>query len=101
MNYSAEDYRYMSFIRIAAFETISRSLGEGHPITKMMGTLSYGRHKFEPGPDVNLRKAIAEYGFLEGYFDCLNTWARDNDSAAQRVMLRAWPRGMRKQGEAR
>lgn len=91
MSYSQRDYEHMGQRREAAFSAIARKLGKDHAITKMMGTLSYGRHHAEIGPDSNLRKEIERFAFLNGYFDCLNHWARDHDPKAQRIMLDLWP----------
>jgi hypothetical protein len=94
--FSRADYDAMSRDRISAFRRIADRLGKENPVTKMMGSLARGRHKAEQGPEGNLRTAVKEYGFLEGYFDALNLWARDHDYSAQRVMLEEWPTGMRR-----
>lgn len=96
MNYSRADYDYMAGARRRAFQRIAGKLGKDHPVTKMMGGLSHGRHRAEQGPDGNLRTAVREMSFLDGYFDCLNLWARDNDPAAQRIMIDEYPHGYEK-----
>jgi hypothetical protein len=96
MNYKREDYKYMARLRIAAFQKIADRLGKIHPITIMMGGRSYGRHKFEQGPEKSLQKAIIEMASLDGAFDILNTWARNNDLAAQKIMLEEYPQGFAK-----
>jgi len=58
--------------------------------------LAWGRYKAETGPQPNLRTAIEAKGFLDGFFDALNLWARDNDTGAQRIMLDLYPLGMKK-----
>lgn len=94
MKFSAEDYRLMVRRRTSAFQTIAEKLGKVHPITKMMGTLAWGRFKKEFGPDGGgLREAVEAKGFLDGSFDILNLWARDNDPKAQRIMLNIYPSG--------
>jgi hypothetical protein len=91
--YKKEDYVSMARARVTAFQRIARELGPEHAITKMMGTLSHGRHQCEHGTDFGLREAVEEKGFLDGFFNCLNLWARDNDGKAQRVMLNHYPSG--------
>jgi hypothetical protein len=93
--YKRADYDQAARLRKAAFVQIGKKLGKNHPITKMMGSLAWRRHNAEQGVDGNLRTAIREYSFLDGYFDALNLWARDNDTKAQRIMLDIFPRGMR------
>ena len=95
MNYSTDDFLYMMRLREAAFREIAGKLGKEHAITKMMGGRAWGRHPFETGPEPTLRKAIEGKASLDGAFDILNLWARDNDTAAQRVMLDLWPSGYR------
>lgn len=92
--YGTKDYTAMARTRLRAFEKIATALGKDHPITKMMGSRAWGRHDKEQGPESTLRKAIAEYASLDGAFSVLNTWARDNDRAAQRVMLDLYPSAM-------
>lgn len=87
VNYTKEDYNYMAIKRRNAFCKIAEALGKNHPITKMMGTLAWGRHNFEQGPQGNLRTAIREMSALDGMFTILNIWARDNDTKAQQIML--------------
>lgn len=93
MNLTREEYDRLNGRRRYAFEQIAKALGKNHAITKMMGGLSYGRHRREQGVNGSLRKAAEELGFLDGYFDCLNLWARDHDSKAQQVMLGLYPSG--------
>jgi hypothetical protein len=92
MNYKKDDYNLMAHKRVYAFVSIARALGKDHAITKMMGSLAHGRHHFEQGPSGNLQTAVREMAALDGYFDCLNLWARDNDPKAQRVMNDLYPR---------
>lgn len=94
VTFDRKHYDGLSDDRIRAFRKIADELGKDHPITRMMGTLAWGRFKAEQGPGGTLRTAVEAYGFLNGYFDALNHWARDNDRDAQRVMLRHWPSGM-------
>jgi hypothetical protein len=101
MNYGANDYRHMVNIRTTAFQAIARKLGKDHSITKMMGTLAWGRFKCEGGPSGGLREAVEAKGFLDGSFDILNLWARDNDSKAQRIMLEIYPSGYKSMSKPR
>jgi hypothetical protein len=91
--YKKEDYQHMARIRVVAFKEIAKRLGKEHPITRMMGSLAWGRHDWEQGPQPNLHGAIGELYALNGVFSVLNAWARDHDSGAQRLMLSLWPRG--------
>ncbi len=81
--------------RKRAFKQIAEQLGKEHPIVILMGSLAWGRHGAEFGPDGGLQDYVREVGFLDGVFDVLNRWARDNDSAAQRDVLSIYPRGFR------
>lgn len=92
--YKKADYEAMVRARIIAFTRIASELGEDHQITKMMGSLAWGRHGAEYGPGGGLKDAVEAFGFLNGFFACLNLWARDNDRKAQKMMLDNYPRGM-------
>lgn len=92
-NFSKDDYRSFNAQRVRAFTQIARDLGPDHAITRMMGSLAWGRSEAEQGPESSLRSVVEEFGYLNGYFAALNRWARDNDEAVQRVMLDRWPRG--------
>ena len=91
--YKKEDYALMANRRSYAFQQIAALLGKDHAITKMMGPLAWGRNKAVPGMRRTLPRDVMEMGFLDGAFDILNLWARDNDPAAQRVMLDIYPSG--------
>jgi hypothetical protein len=91
--YTQKDYALMVSRRVAAFRKIAHRLGKDHQITKMMGGLSYGRYEGDPGTDSSLRAWSGAKGYLDGYFACLNLWARDHDSGAQMIMLDEYPRG--------
>ena len=95
MRHKKEDYNNASRRKLSAMMKIARDLGEDHPLTKMMGSLAWGRHKAEQGPTRNLQTAIIEMAYIDGYFEALNMWARDNDSAAQRTILNIYPLGFR------
>ena len=84
------DYIHRGSRKEAAFMAIATALGPKHPLTEMMGSLAWGRHDAEMGPHRTLRTAIYRDGFLAGAFWSLNHWARDHDSAAQRLMLDIW-----------
>jgi hypothetical protein len=81
--------------KVRAFREIARALGPDHPITKNMGTLAWGRHKHELGPEPRKDSAIYANGFLEGQFEALNQWAANNDRGAQRTMLDIWSKETR------
>ena len=91
MNYDKAHYRALASRKRLAFKDIAIELGESHPIVKMMGSRAWGRHNHEEGASGNLRTAIFEVGSLDGAFDILNTWARDNDRDAQKIMLKIYP----------
>jgi hypothetical protein len=91
MNYKKDDYNFMAHRRRMAFEQIAKALGKDHPITKMMGSRAWGRSSFEQGPQGNLQSAIREMAAYDGAFDIMNTWARDNDMAAQKKMSDIYP----------
>lgn len=93
LRYKREDYNHMANLRRVAFKAIADKLGPKHEITRMMGSLAWGRSNFEQGGDSNLQTAIREMSGLDGFFDAINHWARDHDSNAQRVMLDLYPRG--------
>ena len=86
MNYDKAHYRALASRKILAFKDIAKELG-----VKMMGSRAWGRHSHEEGASGNLRTAIFEVGSLDGAFDILNTWARDNDRDAQKIMLKIYP----------
>ena len=89
--YTKKDFLWMASRRLDAFQQIAKRLGKDHPITKMMGSRAWGRHKDETGSQPDLRAAVLEVGSLDGAFDVLNLWARDNDPKAQRVMGELYP----------
>lgn len=92
INYSREDFQHMASRRKVAFKAIAAKLGKEHAITKMMGSLAWGRHDFEEGADGNLRTAVEDKAALDGAFSILNQWARDHDPKAQRIMVELYPR---------
>ncbi len=91
MNFKKQDYDKMAVNRKIALMDIANKLGLEHPITKMMGSLAWGRHNAEQGPETSLRTAVREMAYLDGAFNVLNLWARDNDRKAQRIMLDLYP----------
>jgi hypothetical protein len=92
--YSAEDFAHMARLRVAAFRKIAEALGKNHAVTKMMGGLAWGRYDCEPSPsNSGLRAGATAKGFLDGYYQCLNLWARDNDTKAQLTMNNLYPHG--------
>lgn len=93
MNYSKDDYALMYLKRKSALQKIADKLGKDHQITKMMGTMAWGRNNSEPGVSAGLREYVEAKGFLDGAFNILNLWARDNDLNAQRIMLSVYPSG--------
>jgi hypothetical protein len=90
-SYTRQDFQFMAARRKVAFKAIAHRLGKNHAITKMMGSLAWGRHRFEEGAEGNLRTAIEDKAALDGAFSILNQWARDNDRDAQRIMLDLYP----------
>lgn len=94
--YTKEDYLVMANERRWAFQKIAKELGKDHQITKMMGTLAWGRHEAEQGPQPTLHSAIREMSFLDGYCHCIRLWARDNDYNAMKIINDIYPRSWRK-----
>lgn len=77
--------------REAAFRSIAAALGKEHPVTRMLGPLAYGRHHWELGGNTpTLQQAIVRAAALDGYFQAINIWARDNDRTAQDKLLAIW-----------
>lgn len=76
--------------RTLAFPKIANTLGKEHPVTKMMGPLAWGRHSWEHGPDYGLQDVIVAASALDGVFDTLNLWCRDNDLGAQRTLIQIY-----------
>ena len=72
------------------FPNIAKLVGEKHPLYAMMGQLAWGRHNWEMGPMPTLQGAIRRAAALEGVFQTLNLWARDNAPELQRKMLAIW-----------
>lgn len=99
VNLNREQYERLNSARRSAFKEIAKKLGPKHKITKMMGGLAWGRHRAEQGPGGNLRSSIEEFGYLNGFYDALNLWARDHDHEAQRVMTTTMPTGYTGAGE--
>jgi hypothetical protein len=91
MNFTTKDYARMAHERKYALSQICETLGEAHPITKMLGSLAWGRSEFETGAEPTLRKNIREMSAYDGMFNVLNRWARDNDTYAQRTIIRLYP----------
>jgi len=86
LEWLAEGSKYES-----CFQKIAKQLGKEHEITKMLGSLAWGRHHWEltgtaPGLESSIRRASA----LAGYFQAINTWAGLHDSTAQRTILDIW-----------
>ena len=93
--YTKMDFEFMASERRTAFVLIAKALGKRHEITRLMGSLAWGRHQFEEGAHGTLRTAIREMSALDGIFHALNMWARDHDGKAQRTMLRLYPQVFR------
>jgi hypothetical protein len=93
MNFKKVDYIYMLNLRIGAFVKIGSRLEKDHPLMLMMGSLSYGRHAFETGPNPNLQDAVRAMSGLDGIFEAMKGWARANDPILQRMMLSIYPKG--------
>lgn len=91
--YSKKDWTYMASRRRRAFQLIAEKLGKDHPVTKMMRERAWGRNRYEHGPEFTVDDIVHETGALDGAFDVLNGWARDNDAGAQQIMLALYPMG--------
>ena len=96
-DYKTEDYTHMLNVRLRAFRTIASELGKDHMVTKLMGNLSYGRHDWETGPEVTLRKSVRAMSALDGVFQTLIRYTNAvNDMKAQNVLLDNYPRSFSK-----
>jgi hypothetical protein len=93
VRYTKDDYLAMANERRAAFRKIADKLGKDHVITKMMGSLAWGRHDAEQGPAPSLASAIREMAYLDGYFHCLKLYARDHEYNVLRLMNDIYPFG--------
>ena len=78
--------------RTRALERVATILGKDHLLTKRMGAYAWGRCHAEQGPHCTLQGYIRHASILEGFYDCLNLWARDHDQAAQRILIQEWHR---------
>ena len=84
------EWQTLAWERRKWLQDIAKALGKEHPVTKMMGSLAWGRHNWESGPTPTLQSAIQEAAAVGGVFYILNLWARDNNMEAQRRMLDIW-----------
>lgn len=86
--FTTADYNRLETALLRAAMNTAQKLGKAHPMTKMLGSLAWGRHGAEAGPSGSqLRPALHAVSFVEGYLACVILWARDADSGAQRVLL--------------
>jgi hypothetical protein len=97
-DYSKDDYKTMARRRKVALMTIAEKLGTGHPVTKMMRSIAWGRCEVEVGGHNNtLRGAIEWKAFLDGEFWALRSWACINvDKNALRVLIDEYPHNYEK-----
>lgn len=93
MNHKREVRESVLSRRLRAFPKIAKELGEEHAITKMMGSLAWGRHPWDGALPLSLQDVIRAASGLDGVFHTLNLWARDNDYLAQRVLLKHYDGG--------
>ena len=93
-HFTKNDYAHSLWMKVQGFQAIALALPKGHTVTKMMGTLAWGRNHFETSPDALKDHYVRAVGAMDGYFDCLNRWARDHDTIAQKTMLDLYPRGI-------
>lgn len=100
-HFTKDEYSYMNVQRRNALQAIAKKLGAGkvgkkHPAVEMMGSLAWGRHNYEQGPQPTLRTEVVEFGFLEGVRFMLMSWANhSNDYQLRRLLEEHWPLGMR------
>ena len=82
--------------REIAFREIAETLGKEHTVTKMLGSLAWGRHDWEMGGGKpTLERAIIRAAALHGYFQAINQWARRHDLTAQDQILAIWDKHRR------
>jgi len=85
------DYLVLAARRKRALMSVAEQLGKEHALTKMMDCMAWGRSAAEQtGSGTTLQTAVAEWAYLVGAYDVLNTWARDNDIKGQIVLVKAW-----------
>ena len=87
---SKKEWMNIGYRREGRFRRIAEALGDKHPITKMMGTLVWGRHSWEPGLSEPKEALIVKAAALDACFSILNTWALHHDPTAQRIILNIW-----------
>lgn len=77
--------------RTAAFQRIAKELGPYHVITKMMGSLAWGRHGHEHGPSAGIRQLCYEIGALDGHYaQLIMACNMSSAHASTSVMVRIW-----------
>ena len=85
------DYLVLASRRKRALMAVAEFLGKDHKLSQMMGSMAWGRSEAEQtGSGTTLQTAVAEWAFLGGAYEVLNTWARDNDIKGQIVLVKAW-----------
>jgi hypothetical protein len=94
--YTAEDFRYMASTRLGVLMDVAKTLGENHPITEMMGSIAWGRHDYEEGPDRSLRTAVESKAYLDGVCRMLREFAHRAGDTQATSLLAAYPRGYAK-----
>ena len=88
---SKEELMMRSRRFISGFAETASKLGKHHPLVKVMGSLAWGRHGAECGPDGDtIRGRAMEYGYLRGCKDLLVRYCNHvNDDKARSVLLKA------------
>lgn len=98
MTWTKEEYKRRERAAVRAFVNTAKELGKGHSMTRLMGSLAWGRHPFERGPsDQGLKDCIYAAAGLDGMYQVLNMWGREYDTAAQRVLIDQWNKALRGQ----
>ena len=85
-----EQWLKEGYLRQRALQKIAEKLGKGHPVTKMLGSLAWGRHNWETGPRATLQGAICLASAMDGVYHTINMWARDNDKKAQDIIIKIY-----------
>lgn len=79
MTWNKEDYAVRVRAYLSAFQSVAKTLSPDDPVLKLMGSLAWGRHDAEFGPDDNtLRSNAVAYGFLYGCERMLVKWCNQN-----------------------
>lgn len=87
MNRKKEEWVMIHGRRRRALMNLAKHLGEGHPVTKIMGSHAWGRSECEPGPCASVHDWVRAAGYLEGVCRIIQSVANEHFPASQRVQI--------------